>query len=175
MESASKPYPAEPGPIGATRDGVRVALAAMTPAAAATLGTGLACIDPWARLDYSPERFTNFFAATGDSAQRYQIRLDEQLVGAMVVRNPWLSGPYLNILGLLPGSGGRGIGHLALGWFEAEARRAGYRNVWLCVSSFNSGAERFYRAHGFERTATLDNLAFAGFDEFLMRKRLASS
>ena len=169
MENAQPPYHADPGPIGTSRDSLAVALAAMTPDAAARLGAGLAVIDPWARVNYSPVRFADFFAGREDGAQRYQILAEGKLAGAMVVRNPWLAGPYLNILGLLPGCSGHGIGHVALGWFEAEARRAKFRNIWLCVSCFNRGAERFYRAHGFERSATLDNLAFDGFDEILMR------
>ena len=172
MDNASPPYRAEPGLIGTTRDGTAVSLAAMTPEAAAILGPGLAAIDPWARVNYSAMRFTAFFAAREEGAQRYQILAAEALAGTMVVRQPWLHGPYLNLLGLLPGYDGHGLGEVAFGWFEAEARRAGFRNIWLCVSSFNTGAERFYRRHGFEQTATLENLSFDGFDEILMRKRL---
>ena len=58
------------------------------------------------------------------------------------------------------------------GWFEAEAR-GHFRNLWLCVSGFNTDAQRLYRAHGFERVATLDGLVREGDDELLMRKRLA--
>lgn len=169
----AEPYRAEPGQIGTAGNGTAVTLAAMTPEAAGVLGTGLAAIDPWARVNYSPARLANFFATREDGAQRYQVIVAGHLAGTIVVRNPWLAGPYLNLLGLLPGFSGRGIGHLALSWFEAEARHAKARNIWLCVSSFNTGAERFYRAHGFERSANLADLTSDGFDEILMRKRLA--
>ena len=165
-------YPAEPGPIGVTRDGRTIAVAAMTPEAAAILGPAIAAIDPWARVSYDPARLTGFFAALETGAPRYQIRVGDDLAGAMVVRCPWLSGPYLNILGLLPEFQGRGIGDAALGWFETEARTAKFRNIWLCVSSYNTGAQRFYVAHGFSATATLDALTLDAFDEILMRKRL---
>lgn len=172
MEKAPVPFPADPGDIGQARDGTPVVLASMTREAAAVLGTGLAAIDPWARINFSAERFSSFLATTEDGASRYQIVVAGTLAGTIVVRHPWLAGPYLNILGLLPGFSGRGIGDVALQWFEAEARRAKVRNVWLCVSSFNSGAERFYRAHGYSRAAALDDLTIAGTDEILMRKRL---
>ena len=174
MDSLSRPpYPVEPGLIGRTRDGTAVALGAMTAAAADVLGPGLAAIDPWARVGYSPEKFTKFFATVGDGAMRYQIAADARLAGVIVVRNPWLAGPYLHVLGLLPGFNGRGIGDVALTWFETEARRAQYRNIWLCVSSFNTGAQRFYQAHGFQQAAVLDQLAFNASDEILMRKRVS--
>ena len=172
MDNALPPFHAEPGPIGTTHDGRAVSLAPMTPEAAAVLGPGLAAIDPWARVNYSPVRYTAFLTAKEDGAMRYQIVVADALAGTMVVRQPWLHGPYLNTLGLLPGFDGQGLGAVVLGWFEAEARRAGFRNIWLCVSSFNTGAERFYRRHGFEPSATLENLSFDGFDEILMRKRL---
>ena len=143
------PFPDDPGLIGTSRDGTPVALAPMTHAAAECLGAGLAAIDPWARLNYSAEQVAAFLGRTEDGASRYQIVATEAIAGTIVVRNPWLVGPYLNILGLLPVFSGRGIGEVVLNWFEAEARRAEFRNIWLCVSSFNTEAQRFYLAHGF--------------------------
>jgi hypothetical protein len=40
------------------------------------------------------------------------------------------------------------------------------------VSAFNPGAQRLYRAHGFEQVAALGDLVRDGDDELLMRKRL---
>ncbi len=173
MEKVQAAYRADPGLIGTTRDGMSVVLAPMTGDAAVRLGTGLAAIDPWARINYSAERFSTFLGSTEDGASRYQIIAANAIAGTVVVRNPWLAGPYLNILGLLPGFSGRGIGDVVLTWFEAEARRAEFRNIWLCVSSFNSDAERFYHAQGFAHVAQLDDLTIDGSDEMLMRKRLA--
>ncbi len=173
MQGKRQPYPADPGQIGVTRKGAAVSLAAMTNAAAGVLGTGLAAIDPWARAGRTPEQFTQFFATKDDhGARRYQILADGCLAGTIVVRSPWLAGPYLQILGMLPGSERQGLGSVALDWFAAEAREHGqFRNAWLCVSSFNTEAQRLYRAYGFEQAALLDNLAITGIDEVLMRRR----
>lgn len=173
MDKVPAPYRADPGLIGKARDGTEVVLIPMTRETAEFLGSGLAAIDPWARITYSANRLSSFLAMIEDGAPRYQIVASAAIAGTIVVRNPWLAGPYLNILGLLPDFSGRGIGDVVLQWFEAEARRAEFRNIWLCVSSFNTGAERFYRAHGFTRVATLDELTIEGADEILMRKRLA--
>lgn len=164
-------YPAEPGIVGMARDGARVMLTGMTADAAADLGPKLAAIDPWARVAYSGENFTAFLATVEQGARRYVIEADGQRAGVMVVRVPWLHGPYLHLLGLLPGHQGRGIGDVALRWLESEAAGR-HRNVWLCVSAFNTGARRFYEKHGFAQAGVLDSLVFDGMDEILMRKRV---
>lgn len=170
---AERPFPPEPGIIGHTRDGAQVALRDMTPKAAAILGPSLAAIDPWARAGYDGAKLAAFFARGEEAAPRYRILCGESLAGAMVVREPWLHGPYLNLIGLLPPFHGAGIGSLTLDWMEARARGAGNRNLWLCVSSYNDAARRLYERHGFRLTARLPDLALDATEELLMRKRLA--
>ena len=164
-------YGPAPGPIGTTGDGAVVALADMTPHGATDLGTRLAAIDPWARVGYSAQSFVGYLAAHEPNVARYRILLDAAPVGAMVIRRVWLHGPYLQLLGLVPEAQGRGIGEYALRWYEAQVRGQ-YRNLWLCVSAFNTRARRFYTAHGFTESGVLDSLVFDGKDEILMRKRL---
>jgi hypothetical protein len=57
-----------------------------------------------------------------------------------------------------------------LAWFEQEALSHGARNLWVCASSFNPGALRFYERHGFPPAATLPGLVADGYDEILRRK-----
>lgn len=45
-------------------------------------------------------------------------------------------------------------------------------NVFLCVSSFNTGAQKFYARLGYERIGTLRDLVITGSDEILLRKTL---
>lgn len=158
--------------LGVARDGAAVRLAAMTPDAAAVLGPGLAAIDPWARVSYAGDAMTRFLSATEPGAVRYAITVDAGVAGALVVRNPWLHGPYLNLIGLLPPFHGRGVGSLALRWMEAEARGRS-RNLWLCVSEFNVAARHLYEREGYVLAGRLDSLVFDGLTELLMRKRLA--
>ena len=82
-----------------------------------------------------------------------------------------MSGPYLQMLAILPAHQNQGIGSRILGWFEEEAREH-FRNLWLCVSGFNFDAQRFYQAHGYALVATLDGLMRDGDAELLMRKRI---
>jgi GNAT superfamily N-acetyltransferase len=117
------PFASETSLIRAAADHPEITLARMTTEDATIIGTGLAEIDPWTRLDFAGERFANFLAADGDGAFRFKILFGAERAGAVVVRFPWLSGPYLNILGILPAFQRRGVGALALTWLENESRR----------------------------------------------------
>jgi ribosomal protein S18 acetylase RimI-like enzyme len=167
-------------PFGAARYDLRPArelaatgrLSATTEAEAAFLGEALARIDPWARLGATGMHLASFLANPSDGKRCFTVTADGELAGAISVRFPWLGGPYLNLLAILPAYQRAGLGGAALGWMEAEARRAGARNCWLCVSAFNTSAIAFYLSHGYAEAAVLDDLIKDGEDEILMRKRL---
>ena len=95
------------------------------------------------------------------------------LAGAMTVRWPWLHGPYLELLAVLPEAQGRGLGGALLGWLIAQVPSS--RNLWVAVSAFNTGARRFYARHGFVEVGTVPGLVRDGFDEILLRKALPSA
>ena len=88
----------------------------------------------------------------------------------VLVRDPWLKGPYLELLALLPPFQNQGIGSGILAWLEREALVQAARNLWVCASSFNARALRFYERHGFAPAAVLPGLVADGFDEILLRK-----
>ena len=152
--------------------GVETALRAVTQADADILGLALTSIDPWARLGLSSELMTGFLAGSNDNLRCFSIWHGGDRAGVAVVRFPWLSGPYLNLLAVLPGFQQKGIGRVALSWMEAEARAIGARNCFLCVSAFNISARGFYLRNGYSEAAVLDELIKDGEDEILMRKRL---
>jgi diamine N-acetyltransferase len=166
------PYPAEAVDLGATRDGRSIQLVPMTDAAAATLGDVTATFGPWLAYGFSAAAMARSFAPVIDNATRYQTLVEGTLAGAMVIRNPWLIGPYLQTLAVLPDFQSGGIGGVMLNWFEARARLAKQRSIWLCVAGFNKNALRFYLAHGWEHAADLPDLIQDGVGELLLRKRL---
>jgi ribosomal protein S18 acetylase RimI-like enzyme len=165
------PYRAERYEIGTARDGRPVALAPMTAAAADILGPATAAIGPWAHYALDGAAMAESFKSTASATVRYQVECDGKLAGVVLIRPVWLAGPYLQLLAVQPAYQGQGIGALLLAWYEAEVRGQA-RNLWLCVSSFNTEAQRFYLAHGFECIATLEALIRDGDDELLMRKQL---
>ena len=171
MPEPPRPFRSDRYEFGPGLDGQALALVPMTPAAADALGPKVAAIGPWAHYGFGAARMTAAFKSSDDGAVRYQIECGGEPAGAVVILSPWLAGPYLQMLAVLPTHQNRGIGAKFLAWYEAEAR-GHFRNLWLCVSGFNSEAQRLYRARGFERVATLEGLVRDGDDEHLMRKRL---
>lgn len=146
-------------------------LAPIGPADAGLLGENLAAIDPWAAYRATPAMLAAFFAASEEDCCRRAIHVGGALAGVVVVRQPWLHGPYLQFLGIVPGQQSSGVGSAVLAWMEREAGPT-TRNLWLCVTASNTRAQAFYARHGFVRTASLDALVADGMDEILMRKRL---
>jgi diamine N-acetyltransferase len=158
--------------LGVLRDNATIALEPMTPEAAHLLGPAVAAIDPWKRYGFDGATLARGFETTGDGAVRFQVHIEGALAGIVIARSPWLTGPYLQMLALLPSYSGRGVGAVVLRWFEDTARAGNARNIWLCVAGFNVDAHRLYVRHGFERVGMLPDLLQDGVDEMLMRKKL---
>jgi diamine N-acetyltransferase len=151
--------------------------ATLTPVAAseaAGLAARMAAIPPWSTYGVNPVLLENLFRGTAGGAVALAVRLPNVTlpVGVAVIRSPWLIGPYMQFLGLEPSVHGQGLGTRVLHWMEAEARRTGARNIWICAAGFNDGAQRLYHRFGFETVAALDDLIQDGVPELLMRKRL---
>jgi len=151
--------------------GGRSTLTWLDPGEAKLLGAAFAVMNPWAAYRTPAPRLAGFFAAVEHDCARYAIRHEGRLSGVVVVRWPWLHGPYLQFLGLLEGQQGFGLGEAVLDWMAAEAP-PGTRNLWLCVSAFNTRARIFYERNGYEMAATIPSLAADDIDEILMRRRL---
>lgn len=177
-------------PYGAAAYDLEIAqLRPVTAGDAAVLGAALAAIDPWRRMDFPAKALSGYLTRDDPAVRRFAIwaggtggtegkDTEPALSGVVSVRGPWLRGPYLEVLGLLPHAQGRGIGAAVIGWFEDEAR-AGKRalaatNLWVLCSDFNMGGRAFYKRHGFEEVTPLDGLGGPGFTEILLRKRLDS-
>jgi ribosomal protein S18 acetylase RimI-like enzyme len=136
-----------------------------------------ASIDPWRRYDRTAADLLAMFEPAGgpDGAIRIVARdAGGAVAGLAVVQTPWLAGPYVRFLGVVPAHQGQGLGEALLGWIEAEARRARSRNLWICVSDFNTRALALYRRVGFEPVADLPDCAADGISEHFLRKRLTA-
>ena len=161
-----------PSALPPTADLGTVRLRPLAPEAPRALATALAAIPPWSTLGIPAEALTAFLQAEDPGAQRYAIVADDALAGVASSRFPWLKGPYVELLAILPGVQRRGLGRMVLSFVETEAKRLGARNVWVCASAFNSDAMRFYKRCGFTEAARLPDLVTDGFAETLLRKTL---
>jgi GNAT superfamily N-acetyltransferase len=127
-------------------------------------------MEPWSVMNYPAETLAAFLASRDGGVSRYLVSLGGSEAGIVSVRYPWLKGPYLELLALLPIAQNQGIGSSILAWLEREALQHQAHNLWVCASSFNIRALRFYERHGFRPAATLPGLVADGYDEILLRK-----
>jgi ribosomal protein S18 acetylase RimI-like enzyme len=129
----------------------------------------MAATDPWLAYKFSVERCTGILRWPGSTL--FVARINEPVGFALLHPRGFLGCPYLAALAVVPGLRSRGIGAHLLEF--AEAHFSGSRHIYLCVSSFNVRALRFYELHGYARVGELPNFIADGFSEFLMQKRLA--
>ncbi|HZV21764.1 MAG TPA: GNAT family N-acetyltransferase [Hyphomicrobiales bacterium] len=150
-----------------------ILLRPLRPEHTALLANAMSAMPPWSVIGFPAERMVRAFTRVLPSVFRFEIIAEDKPAGMVAIQNPFLHGPYLQVLAILPEFQGRKFGWRILEWMEGEARQEQARQLWLCVSTFNTGAQRFYRRFGFQEAAMLDKLASDGSDEILMRKRLS--
>ncbi|MGA7329050.1 MAG: GNAT family N-acetyltransferase [Rhodomicrobium sp.] len=145
----------------------------LTTGNAAALGEAMAFMPPWSVIGWPAERLVRSLQGELPSVCRFEVKVDEALAGVVTIQAPFLHGPYLQLLAILPEFQGRKLGQHILVWMEAQARLQESRQLWLCVSTFNTRGRAFYERFGFEEVAALEKLASDVSDELLMRKRLS--
>lgn len=116
----------------------RARLVPLDPACCPSLAQAIVAIPPWSMMPYPADAMARFLAASADGAYRYLVEGGGKPAGAVSIRHPWLKGPYLELLALLPPWQSQGIGAEILAWFEQEGLRADARNLWVCASSSTS-------------------------------------
>lgn len=136
------------------------------------IAEGLAAIDPWARVGREPEHFRAALTKPLAATFRYAIRRNDTCVGALVIRYPFLRGPYIELIGLFPEAQGHGIARRVVEWMEREVAGEA-TNLWLCVTDWNAPARAAYAALGFCEVGPLPALAAGGTTEIFMRKAFA--
>lgn len=126
-----------------------------------------ACVtfDPYLRLGYRAETLTGYLTRPDPALTRFAIEKDGQLIGVLALRRPWLRGPLIEMLALLPEAQGKGIGAAILERCKSEAPK----NLWATVSAFHHPARRFYAKAGFEELCALPGLVQEGEEELLLR------
>jgi ribosomal protein S18 acetylase RimI-like enzyme len=88
---------------------------------------------------------------------------------------PYLNVPlvrgYINLLAVKDGHRGHGIGAALLKFAEQRIFRD-WPNVFLCVTTFNTDAQRFYQRMGYKRIGVIEDFIIEGAGEILMRKTI---
>lgn len=132
------------------------------------LAAALSQMNPWRRLGFSDDGLAGYLARADVGLTRMVVERDGVAVAVLALRSPWLRGPYVELLAVVPEHQGHGVGAQLLAWAAGQ----GGGNLWVCVSSFNARARQFYVRNGFAPVASLSDLVASGTDEILMRRKL---
>lgn len=93
-------------------------------------------------------------------------------LGFVLLRARGLAGsPYIVAIGVAPDARGSGVGAALIAFVERHVSPS--RHLFLCVSSFNADAQRFYERLGFARVGNLPDYLIDGASEIILHKRLA--
>jgi len=129
----------------------------------------MASSEPWITLQRTAEALVPVIS---DPAKEVHLVRDAAGIAAFVILDlRGLTNGYVQTICVREDRRGGGLGAALLGWSEIHIQTQS-PNVFLCVSSFNSGAQRFYARLGYERVGILHEYVVRGADEVLMRKTI---
>lgn len=125
--------------------------------------------DPWKRLGYQGKDWDNYFTPLPQGRDSYVVVQGGGVAGIAVVRQKFLLGDYLELLGVANWAKGKGLGKWLLAHVET-AVFARAKNLFVCVSDFNDHARHFYEKQGYQEIGPMPNLLIPDSAEILMRK-----
>jgi ribosomal protein S18 acetylase RimI-like enzyme len=129
----------------------------------------MAASEPWITLRRT---FEDGLKSLGDSTREvYVASIENSIAGFIILK---LGGPlngYIQTICVGPKWRNGGIGRKLIAFAEERIFRES-PNVFLCVSSFNTRAQKFYARLGYEQAGDLKDYVVKGHSEILMRKTL---
>jgi len=131
--------------------------------------TLMAASDPWQTLGDDFETLLRTVRLPG--RERYVAQVDGCFAGFLLLNLNGTFAGYIQTVGLAPEFRGRGLGEQLLAFAEQRILRD-HPNVFLCVSSFNQAARRFYARLGYHEVGELTDFLVPGHSEFLLRKTI---
>jgi len=125
--------------------------------------------DPWKRLGYHAKDWDSYFTPLPQGRDSFVVEQDGRVAGIAIVRQKFLLGDYLELLGVVDWARGKGLGGQLLAYAEALVF-ARANNLFACVSDFNEPARAFYKKHGYQAIGPMPNFLIPGSAEILLRK-----
>lgn len=123
--------------------------------------------EPWLTLGRTYDKAFNL---VNDPARETYVAVDENGVQGFVIIS--LQGAftgYIQTVAVSPNARGQGIGTRLIHFAEQRMFEVS-PNVFMCVTDFNTDAQRLYERLGYERIGELKDYIVRGHSEFLLRK-----
>jgi len=126
--------------------------------------------EPWITLGLYMDHIMN--TLNDPLHEVYAACIQDEIVGTIVIHTKGAFSGYLKSIAVHPDWRGHNLGEKMMEFVENEVFST-YKNLFLCVSSFNLEAKRFYLRLGYEQIGILKDYLVEGHDEILMRKTIA--
>ncbi len=127
---------------------------------------------PWTEFGFTKKHAKNF-AINFSNRVNLGAFDGKKLVGVASYTYNFLGGAYLNILTVDRDYRGQQVGEKLVMAMEHEVFKVKKcKNLYLCVSSFNRRAQKFYRDIGYVKIGVIKKMIVKRHDEFLFRKTL---
>jgi [ribosomal protein S18]-alanine N-acetyltransferase len=127
----------------------------------------MAGLEPWTTLRRTLTECRNLFSDR--SLERYFTTIDRRLAGFLIIDMRGTFNGYIKAVCVAPEFRGRGIGRTLVRYAERRIFTES-PNVFLCVSSFNRRARRWYRKLGYRVAGELEDYLLKGHSEIILRK-----
>ncbi len=124
--------------------------------------------EPWTTLHMSFEKL--MYNLNDAINEVYVVLIKEEVIGVIIIQTQGAFSGYLKSIALKKEWQGKGFGEIMMNFFEQKAFKTS-ENAFLCVSSFNTKAQKFYLKRGYTIVGVLKDYIIKGKDEILMRKR----
>ncbi len=123
--------------------------------------------EPWLTLQ---RNYADALAFLQDPlSEVYIIKEEKQCIGVVMIKLKGSFTGYIQTIAIAETARGKGIGEAAIGFVE-ERIFSESPNAFICVSSFNSGAQKLYERLGYRVVGILTDYIVRGLDEVLLRK-----
>ena len=125
--------------------------------------------EPWKTLGYDQSDWSRIFCPTPQGRESFVGEVDGKVAGIAIIRQKFLLGDYLELLGVAGWARGKGMGKQLLMHVESLVF-ARTKNLFARVSDFNKDARNFYRKQGYQEIGPMPNFLIPGTAEILLRK-----
>jgi ribosomal protein S18 acetylase RimI-like enzyme len=131
----------------------------------------MAVSEPWITLQRDYDASVQTLASPG---KEVYVAVDDgkRILGFIILNMQGGFTGYIQSIAVAPEWRSRGIGRRLVAYAEERIFREA-PNVFICVSSFNPGAQRLYRRLGYEAIGELKDFVVRGHSEILLRKTIA--
>ena len=123
--------------------------------------------DPWITLGMNYEQCLKAFE--GNYKEIYVVVIENAIGGFVIIQTCGTFSGYIQTICIDEAYRGKGFGKKLLKFCEERILKFS-PNVFICVSSFNTGASKLYYEFGFKLIGEMENFVKAGFTELLLRK-----